>query len=187
MPAFCQHSRKPLKPLASVHSGFQGLKQAEDFAISEDGVIYYLKARSVDYGPDYFLGEYESQYGKSYIDDEPNLRRLARSRMDWMESVIVASGHTVDWPAEGPGLLEIGSAAGFFLDEAKERGFRTLGVEISGFASDFARNRGHSIVQSSFASPNLISAISEMLPISQLAQARTEGQASESQRPGQPL
>lgn len=183
MPAFCQHSRKPLRPLASVYSALQGLKQAEDFAISEDGVVYYLKARSMDYGPDYFLGEYESQYGKSYLDDEANLRRLARSRLDWMESVIVSSRHTVDWPAEGPDLLEIGSATGFFLDEAKERGFRTLGVEISGFASEFARNRGHSVIQSSFVSADLMRAVAELLPPSPLSQSQARGPGSENQRP----
>ena len=82
MPAFCQHTRKPLKPLEDVYPAFHGLEKAEDFAVSENGIIYYLKARSLDYGPDYFLSEYEAQYGKSYLDDEPNLRRLSAS--DWI-------------------------------------------------------------------------------------------------------
>ena len=155
MPAFCQHTRKPLKPLEDVYPAFHGLEKAEDFAVSENGIIYYLKARSLDYGPDYFLSEYEAQYGKSYLDDEPNLRRLSASRLDWMDQTLVVSGAKVDWPEQGPALLEIGSAAGFFLDEANDRGYRTLGVEISDFASNFARGRGHSIFAGSFSSADL--------------------------------
>ncbi|MEQ8352003.1 MAG: methyltransferase domain-containing protein [Leptospiraceae bacterium] len=155
MPAFCQHTRKPLIPLSRTFPKFAGLDNADHFAISSNGVIYYLKARSVDYGPDYFLSEYESQYGKSYLEDEPNLRRLAASRLDWMDRVLVHSGLEVDWSARGPTLLEIGSAAGFFLDEAKQRGYRTLGVEISRYASEIAQRKGHQILNASFASPEL--------------------------------
>lgn len=159
MPAFCPHSRKPLKELASVYPSFRGIEGTSDYGISPEGVIYYLKAKSLNYGPDYFLSEYENQYGRSYLEDEPALKKLALSRMDWMEESIGKAGLTVDWPAEGPTLVEIGSAAGFFLDGAKERGFRTLGVEVSEFAAGFAESRGHLIIKKSFLAPDCLDEI----------------------------
>tara|TARA_B100001939_G_C16947631_1_gene621063 strand:+ start:15279 stop:16181 length:903 start_codon:yes stop_codon:yes gene_type:complete len=157
MPAFCQHTRKPLKPLSSVFSQFASVSGAGDYSISDEGVIYSLKARSLDYGPEYFLEEYENQYGKSYLEDESNLRRMGERRLRWMESSLRTGKHVVPWDhPEGPLLLEIGSAAGFFLDEAAERGFRTAGIEVSDFAADFARNRGHKIFRQSFLSSNLL-------------------------------
>ncbi|MBI39648.1 MAG: hypothetical protein CMF59_08615 [Leptospiraceae bacterium] len=156
MPAFCQHTRKPLRPLSSIYPSFATAPGSNDFAISDDGVIYYLKANSLDYGPEYFLEEYENQYGKSYLEDESNLRNMARRRLEWMEETIRAGNHIVPWDhPRGPALLEIGSAAGFFLDEARERGFRTTGIEVSGFASDFAEKRGHHIIRQSFLASTL--------------------------------
>jgi len=39
-------------------------------------------------------------------------------------------------------LLEIGCGYGFFLEEARKRGWHVEGVEVSGYASDMARRRG---------------------------------------------
>lgn len=37
-------------------------------------------------------------------------------------------------------LLDVGCAGGFLLEEARQRGWETEGVELSSFASDYARN-----------------------------------------------
>jgi len=44
---------------------------------------------------------------------------------------------------KGKRILDIGCSFGFFLDSARELGWETYGVEISKYASDFARNKLH--------------------------------------------
>ena len=150
MPAFCQHTRKPLQSLETRFKAFRGLDHAQDYFISQEGVIYYSRAASVDYGRDYFLEEYSRQYGKSYLEDEANLRTMARGRLQWLEQVA---------PVRKGSILEIGCAAGFFLSEAREKGFSTTGIEISSYAGDLAAQQGHRIFRESFLS----SAIPELL------------------------
>jgi len=121
--ATCPHSGATLIPLK--RPGFR-------FAVSPvTKAIHFLDAAPVSYDSDYFLEEYQKQYGKSYFEDEPNLRLHARKRISRIERYMMP-------PAS---LLEIGSACGYFLDEARSRGFRTTGIEISQFASDYARNK----------------------------------------------
>lgn len=106
-----------------------------DFAWSEEGVLYSLRAAALSYEADYFLADYERSYGKSYEEDEPNLRRMARSRLDFL--------HHGGGPSAGRTgrLLEIGCATGFFLDEARGRGYDVQGIEISHWACHTARRR----------------------------------------------
>lgn len=87
------------------------------------GVLRYLPAKHREYGDSYFMEEYKSQYKKSYYEDEPNLRGMAKRRLHNLESVGVSP--------IGKSLLEIGSAAGFFLDEARRAGYETRGLELS--------------------------------------------------------
>lgn len=65
-----------------------------------------------------------------YIEEERGQREQARVALDAIERHVQ------------PGrLLDLGCWAGFLLDEARRRGWRTLGVEPSAFASGFARRR----------------------------------------------
>jgi SAM-dependent methyltransferase len=162
----CPHTGTKCDQLGSIHPQFAALPESSSYFVSNDGVIYSAKAQSVDYGPDYFLTEYEEQYGKSYLDDESNLRRMAVQRLNWLTQVIDRQGTEVDWGLDGPDLLEIGSAAGFFLDEATAQGWNACGLEISPYASTFAINRGHSVLTASFldAPENAFSEISERAP-----------------------
>ncbi|GBF49634.1 2-polyprenyl-3-methyl-5-hydroxy-6-metoxy-1,4-benzoquinol methylase [Leptospira ryugenii] len=88
------------------------------------GVLRYLPAKSREYGDTYFMEEYQNQYHKTYYDDEPNLRSLAKRRLAVLKS-LEPEGFT------GKTLLEVGSAAGFFLDEARFAGYRVEGLELS--------------------------------------------------------
>lgn len=65
--------------------------------------------------------EYFDTYGGAggYHETEPTRRYEASKRLDFLRVQ----------NALGPDLLEIGSAAGFFLDEARKRGYRPVGVE----------------------------------------------------------
>ncbi|MBX7059265.1 MAG: class I SAM-dependent methyltransferase [Leptospirales bacterium] len=113
------------------------LSDAPQFSVGQStATIYYENARSVDYGPDYFLEEYRTQYGRSYMEDEAHLRRLAQRRLRLLGRAALRRRL-----ASAPRLLEIGCAAGFFLDEARRIGFETEGVEISTYASSYARQK----------------------------------------------
>ena len=85
-------------------------------------------AVAADYEEEFFLREYKDVYGVDYITDRENITCLARGRLDAIER-----------HQQGGKLLDVGCAAGFLLDEARSRGWQTKGVEISRFASEFAR------------------------------------------------
>jgi SAM-dependent methyltransferase len=85
------------------------------------------------YGASYFLRSLEGGY-QDYGADEPIHRRNARERLDRIDAA--------------PGrILDVGCAHGFFLDEARQRGWRTSGVEISSYAGAIARGRGHEVFE----------------------------------------
>lgn len=96
------------------------------------GAIYNLAPRVLSYDADYFLHEYQAQYGKTYLADEPQLRALARQRLE-----LLAAAR----PGARGALFELGSAAGFFLDEAARAGYSTQGLEISDYAARHAREK----------------------------------------------
>src|SRR3954452_23501308 len=72
-------------------------------------------------------GEAESE---AYVEEEAGQRETARRALERIEAQV------------GKGaLLDLGCWVGFLLAEAKDRGWETLGVEPSRFASDYARDR----------------------------------------------
>ncbi|MBU1119523.1 class I SAM-dependent methyltransferase [Patescibacteria group bacterium] len=82
------------------------------------------------YNKDYFYkrGNYGySDYG--YIDGSEHREKEAQEKIRIVKKY-VRSGL----------LLDIGCAAGYFLSEAQKNGFSTKGIEISSFASDYAKN-----------------------------------------------
>lgn len=99
------------------------------------GVLRYKLAKSRIYGETYFLDEYFAQYKKTYYEDESNLRNMAKRRL----SVLTKLGVN---PVQS-NLLEIGSAAGFFLDEAQKLGFQTKGLELSKREVDYSNRVLH--------------------------------------------
>lgn len=98
---------------------------------NKTGCIYSMAAQNLEYNDEYFLQEYKAQYGKTYIEDEFNLRKSFKNRLDIIQYHKPA-------PAS---LLEIGCATGFFLDEAQKAGYQTTGCELSRFASDYGKNQ----------------------------------------------
>lgn len=91
------------------------------------------------------MEEYMSQYKKSYYEDEPNLRAMAKRRLANLATFApllkvekVDSGERS--PFSNQTLLEIGSAAGFFLDEARIAGYQTRGLELSPKEVEYSRN-----------------------------------------------
>jgi SAM-dependent methyltransferase len=88
------------------------------------------------YDESYFQGGQADGYG-DYLGTEAVLRR------EFSKSVAMLREMTGFRPSLK--LLELGSAYGFFLDEASKY-FRCLGVEVSKAAADHSRERGHRII-----------------------------------------
>jgi SAM-dependent methyltransferase len=78
------------------------------------------------YGDAYF----ETYSGGDYLAHEQRRRHESRVRLDLLAGVTPA-------PAR---LLEVGAAAGFFLDEARRRGYGGVGIEPNATMSIHARN-----------------------------------------------
>ncbi|MEQ9366537.1 MAG: class I SAM-dependent methyltransferase [Leptospirales bacterium] len=118
----------------------------------KSGTLYYRAAEAKTYEGDYFLAEYAAQYGRTYVEDESHLRELARRRLALLKAPVPARNAETAKPR----LLEIGCAAGFFLDEARLAGYQCAGLEISQFAADYGRHQlGLDIKTASFLDVDL--------------------------------
>jgi SAM-dependent methyltransferase len=115
---------------------------------------------------DYFLSEYERQYGRSYVEDREHISRLGIQRLNRIEACLTRKGPRggggtksrrerfleISDRASAPGrLLDVGSALGFFLEVARGRKWVPLGVEVSSYAVSWCRrNLGVEVKQGSF-------------------------------------
>ena len=88
------------------------------------------------YNEDYFKGNHKKAYGKTYSEDEQNIRAFSKRRLGVIRKLVSKNGTVT-----GPRLLDIGSALGTFCDEANHNGFDTAGVEISAFARRYAKEK----------------------------------------------
>lgn len=115
-------------------------RKISDSLISKDlvrcikcGLIFNINCKSLSYDRDYFISEYQEQYGKTYLDDFENIYRISKLRLNYIFKYLKTGKEPLS-------LLDIGSAAGFFLKAAQDKGITRLkGIEISGFASEYCR------------------------------------------------
>ena len=93
------------------------------------GLVYQLLhiPFTEDYGEDYFFEDYARQYGKSYLEDFPHLRALARERLEILRPLL----------PPGACLLDIGCAYGAFLLEAREGGYDAIGLDMAPSAIEY--------------------------------------------------
>lgn len=89
----------------------------------------YFLPPFTDYSSKYFVEDYKNQYGKTYEEDIENLSRLAKKRIEKIKQ----------FKPHGK-ILDIGSAMGFFLNEARLNGYETEGIEISEYAYNYCIN-----------------------------------------------
>jgi SAM-dependent methyltransferase len=73
---------------------------------------------------------YAEAASEDYIEEETGQRATARRTLEALERYV-----------PGGALLDLGCWVGFLLAEARDRGWETVGVESSTFASDYARER----------------------------------------------
>ncbi|MDR0557864.1 MAG: methyltransferase domain-containing protein [Treponema sp.] len=105
------------------------------------GITYMSRSSPppIEYAKDYFFDFYKKQYGKTYIEDFPNLVQSGRKRLSHIVSVMKT--RTVS-PAdcEKPHVLDIGCAYGPFLVAAREEGFAPTGIEAAEDAASYVKN-----------------------------------------------
>ena len=74
------------------------------------------------------LRQYEGVFDPDYLAQRESRRRTWARELDRLERHV-----------RGRELLDVGSYAGFFLEQARERGYRVTGVEPSRWAAEHAR------------------------------------------------
>jgi 2-polyprenyl-3-methyl-5-hydroxy-6-metoxy-1,4-benzoquinol methylase len=83
------------------------------------------------YGETYFHNNDSGEVGyTNYIKDEHNIRKTFAGRLKRLER----------WVKPGK-VLDVGCAAGFFLDVAQQRGWQVQGMDVSNFAVEYVRQR----------------------------------------------
>ncbi|WP_461256930.1 hypothetical protein [Treponema sp. R80B11-R83G3] len=114
---------------------------------SKCGVIYMDRAYPppIEYEREYFFESYKKQYGKTYLEDFPNLVAMAKRRLRHISQILHTKstkehqtfGSRTQREEEGgeePLLLDIGCAYGAFLVAAKEENFSPVGIDPAGDA-----------------------------------------------------
>lgn len=81
----------------------------------------------------YFFDEYKAQYGRTYIDDIPSIRKASAKRLAVIESLLPA-GH------DGQCVLDVGCAYGAFVAEAQSRGWNAVGSDLAPDAVEYVKN-----------------------------------------------
>jgi len=102
------------------------------------GIAFNTAYAAKTYGDSYFLDEYQSQYGKTYIEDRHNIYNQAAKRLRRIFKLISATTTC----RNDLSLLDIGSAAGFFMQCARDMGIPNIsGIEISDYAARYCEEQ----------------------------------------------
>jgi 2-polyprenyl-3-methyl-5-hydroxy-6-metoxy-1,4-benzoquinol methylase len=105
------------------------------------GMVYMarLTPPPIEYSEDYFFEFYRRQYGKTYLEDFPNLKQAGKIRLRRIRRLL-----SVDKNPDKTGiprLLDIGCAYGPFLVAAAEGGFSPLGIDPAEDAVRYVTDR----------------------------------------------
>jgi spore coat polysaccharide biosynthesis protein SpsF (cytidylyltransferase family)/SAM-dependent methyltransferase/spore coat polysaccharide biosynthesis predicted glycosyltransferase SpsG len=99
------------------------------------GAVYMFRPSKppLEYAGDYFFGLYKKQYGKTYLEDFPNLLAAGKTRLSRIKA------HLSQGEEKGRTLLDIGCAYGPFLAAAGEAGFSPVGLDPAQEAVAYVR------------------------------------------------
>jgi len=112
----------------------KALSDARFARCPDDELIVNRAYQPVAYESDYFGKEYKNQYGRSYTADRKAILARNQARYSKVKRLFTAATH--------PRLLEIGSAAGYFLKAMQDENFDVRGWEISKTMTAYANARG---------------------------------------------
>jgi len=102
---------------------------------SKCGAIYMDRTSPapIEYEKEYFFESYKKQYGKTYLEDFPNLVAMAKRRLKVIFQVSSRRDAEAQRKREEsyypPIILDIGCAYGAFLVAAKEEGYLPFGID----------------------------------------------------------
>jgi SAM-dependent methyltransferase/spore coat polysaccharide biosynthesis predicted glycosyltransferase SpsG len=103
------------------------------------GMIYMLRSSppAIKYETGYFFGLYKKQYGKTYLEDFPNLIEAGKKRLSVIKRLLNSGA---EWDRAGR-LLDIGCAYGPFLIAARQEGFLPQGIDPVDDAVRYVREK----------------------------------------------
>jgi 2-polyprenyl-3-methyl-5-hydroxy-6-metoxy-1,4-benzoquinol methylase len=137
----CGAGVERVKPIARFpHRTYRACKNC--------GMIFMsrLTQPPIEYEKEYFFEFYKKQYGKTYLEDFPNLIRMAKNRLKYIEKLLryrpAAEKKDLARAADsgGPAILDIGCAYGPFLAAAKADGFSCSGIDPAGDAVHYVQH-----------------------------------------------
>ncbi len=99
-----------------------------------DGVVVNRAYEFRRYEHDYFEKEYKNQYGRTYTADRQSILERNLKRYELVKHLVSPATHAQ--------VLEIGSAAGYFLKIMQDHGYSVHGWEISAAMAKYANARG---------------------------------------------
>lgn len=104
------------------------------------GLIYNPSAteNNAEFGQHYYVDGVYSDYSA----ERDAIRRSAIARLQVLERLVA-----------GRRLLDVGCAEGYFIDVARSRGWDTVGLELSPYASARARSSGLQVIEGSILAP----------------------------------
>ena len=97
------------------------------------GIVYMLNFyQKVDlYSSSYFFEDYQKQYGRTYLEDFPNIKEMGYGRIKRIKAI----------NRRVRTLLDVGCAFGPFLSAAAEKRFQCSGIDVSREGVDYINNQ----------------------------------------------
>lgn len=98
------------------------------------------------YDQGYFTGNPERRGYLDYVGERESFLRSFAQKLDRIERMLAERRRGSD-PAHQTRLLDVGTAAGFCVEAARDRGWDAWGLEVSEYAASQAQARGLNVVQ----------------------------------------
>jgi 2-polyprenyl-3-methyl-5-hydroxy-6-metoxy-1,4-benzoquinol methylase len=140
-------------PLCGAPAGrITGRFPDKSYRLCSCGTFFMARLGSTQavYNRDYFFSEYKKQYGKTYLEDFPQLQKAAERRLSLITALhnaricdhgVTNHGVVKKNDANLSRLLDIGCAYGPFLAAARDNGFETVGLDPAPDAAAYVREK----------------------------------------------
>lgn len=104
------------------------------YRCGETGLLYarLFRPTTITYSERYFFEEYRKQYGRTYLEDFEQIKKMGDRRLRRIRKA-VGTEHS----GRSPALLDIGCAYGPFLSAAEEAGFEPHGIDVAADAVEY--------------------------------------------------